>query len=217
MIGGILQLARFTESIDPTDDVSYILAHATRLIKVAAMAVISFGLTEGLSEILKSGKASEDDWSQAAIGFQDGTLMMAVIRVALLLDADDRSVSFQAINRRLKNARVQKLLLERLVSLHGETINAPTRHELIDRFQKTYAKIDWKVHGRLTHFRNLGVTHLTPNKLTKSVTFSEIRTLISIVCDLAEELQFLCQTPTAFRGDMLSEYKEMAIKALSNS
>jgi hypothetical protein len=58
------------------DDVEFILGHTERLVKVATMCVISFGLADGLNEALKMPPET-DDWQQAAAGFQDGTLMMA--------------------------------------------------------------------------------------------------------------------------------------------
>jgi hypothetical protein len=42
-----------------------------------------------------------DDWHQAVAGFHRDTLLMAALRLAILLDADDRVVSFQAVYHRL--------------------------------------------------------------------------------------------------------------------
>jgi hypothetical protein len=66
------------------DDVEFILGHAERLIKVATMCVVSFGLADGLNEPLKVAPHETDDWQQAALGFQDGTLMMAALRGAMI-------------------------------------------------------------------------------------------------------------------------------------
>jgi hypothetical protein len=82
---------------DPSDGAAFVLEHAERLVKVATMCVISFGLADGLNEALKASPNETDDWKQAAASFQDGTLMMAVLRVALLLDRDETKVSFQTI------------------------------------------------------------------------------------------------------------------------
>jgi hypothetical protein len=67
-----------------SDDANFILNHAERLVNVAMMCVISFGLADGLNEALKA--SVDEDWHQAATGFQDGTLMMAALRTSLLLD-----------------------------------------------------------------------------------------------------------------------------------
>ena len=57
------------------NDANFILSHAERLVKVAMMCVISFGLADGLNEGLKASPKETDDWQQAAAGFQDGTLI----------------------------------------------------------------------------------------------------------------------------------------------
>lgn len=199
-----------------TDDAEFILSHAERLVKVATMCIISFGLADGLNEALKSASDSTDDWQQAAAGFQDGTLMMAALRTALLLDRDNTKVSFQTIHRRLKSKVVQSGLKELLNEKHGPgDIFPPSRDELIADFLKIYSEINWKVHGRLTHFRNLGIAHLTIEKMTKSVTLDELRKLVSIISRLTAVVQQLCHTPTAFREWMLEDYREIAHKAMA--
>jgi len=49
-------------------------------------------------------------------------------------------------------------------------------------------------------------TPLTPEEMTKSVTFAELRTMIEIIGRLTANLQHLCQTQTAFRSDILDDY-----------
>jgi len=78
------------------------------------MCVVSFGLADGLNEALKVAPHETDDWQQADLGFQDGTLMMAALCAALLLDRDDTKVSFQTIHSRLKSKTVQSGLKESL-------------------------------------------------------------------------------------------------------
>jgi hypothetical protein len=78
------------------------------------MCVISFGLADGLNEAIKTNIQGTDDWHQAAAGFQDGTLMIAILRATLLLDSDDTKVSFQTIYRRLKSPSTQIALKCRL-------------------------------------------------------------------------------------------------------
>lgn len=197
------------------DDVEFILGHAERLVKVATMCVISFGLADGLNEALKSAPEGADDWQQAAAGFQDGTLMMAALRAALLLDRDDTKVSFQTIHSRLKSKTVQSGLKELLEKKHGfNELFPPSRDELIANFLEAYSEIDWEVHGRLTHFRNLGIAHLTVEKMSKSITFDELRKFVSIISRLTVAVQQLCHTPTAFREWMLEDYREIARKAM---
>ena len=200
------------------EDVEFILGHAERLVNVAMMCVISFGLADGLNEALKGDHPEETDdydWRQAAAGFQDGTLMMSALRAALLLDRDETKVSFQTIHSRLKSKVVQTLLKQSLSELHG--LDELFRDELIAGFLATYSEIDWKVHGRLTHFRNLGIAHLTIEKMTKSITFDELRKLVSIISRLTTTIQQLCHTPTAFQEWMLDDYREIARSAMKRN
>jgi hypothetical protein len=123
-------------------------------------------------------------------------------------------VSFQAIHRLLKDPAVVASLLQALEDRHGWDVLPPSRTELIEEFRQTYNEIDWKVHGRLVHFRNQGIAHLTPEEMRKSVTMAELRTLVEIVSRLAATLQHLCQTPTAFHADLLEEYRDHARRAM---
>jgi hypothetical protein len=53
--------------------------------------------------------------------------------------------------------------------------------------------------------------------MTKSVTIAEIRTLVGIVSRLTVTLQHLCQTETAFRIDILDEYRKLARETMRRS
>ena len=64
------------------------------------------------------------------------------------------------------------------------------------------------------HLRNRGIAHLAPEDMTKSITLDELRTMVEIVSRLTTNLQHLCQTQTAFRPDMLNEYRELARKTM---
>jgi hypothetical protein len=203
---------------DPSDDAAFILEHAERVVKVAAMCIISFGLADGLNEALKASPNETDDWKQAAAGFQDGTLMMAALRAVLLLDGDPAKVSFQTMYRRLKSTAVQQSLKATLADAHGpDDVFPPSRDELIADFLETYSEIDWKVHGRLTHLRNVGIAHLPVEKVTKSITLDELRTFVSIISRLTATIQQLCHTPTAFREWTLENYREIARKAMTKN
>ena len=141
--------------------------------------------------------------------------MMAALRVALLLDRDETKVSFQTINVRLKSKPVQAALKQTLGKKYGfDEPFPPSRDELIASFFDLYSEINWAVHSRLTHFRNMGIAHLTVERMTKSITFDELREFVSIISRLASVLQQLCHTPTAFRESMLEDYRDIARKTL---
>jgi hypothetical protein len=188
----------------------YILAHADRLITVAARCAFSFGSADGLNDLLLMQDDPHGDWRQpVAVLHRDG-LMMAALRVSILLDRDDQTLSFQAVNRLLKDPNVVAALLLALEGRRGTDVFQPSRAALIEEWHKIYSEIDWKVHGRLAHLRNRGIAHLAPEEMTKSVTMAEIRTLVGVVSRLTATLQHLCQTETAFRIDILDEYRKLA-------
>ena len=200
----------------PASDVAFILDHAERLVKVASMCVISLGLAEGLNDALRANRGNYDHgWYQATRGFKDGTLKRATELAYLLLDSDTKKVSFQTVHSRLKSVPVRVALKQALSKKYGEgNLFPPSRDELIETFLQAYRRINWKVHGRLVHFRNLGVAHLTTEKRTKSISIDELRRLVAIISELAEVLQQLCQTQTAFSAWMLEEYREYATRTV---
>jgi hypothetical protein len=141
---------------------------------------------------------------------------MAVIRAYSLLDKDHTKVSFQAVYRGLEVEEVQADLLRLLEERFGDDV-FENRSGLIEEFLRTYREINWDVHARLMHLRNLGVVHLTPAKVWKSLTFDELNTLIGILSRLAVTLPQLCQAQTAFHADALDEYRDLAKKAIRSA
>jgi hypothetical protein len=133
---------------------------------------------------------------------------MAALRIAVLLDADPKLLSFQSFYRRLTDTRVQTELLQLLETRIGPDVFSPPRPEKIDRFVRAYREIDWKAHGRLTNLRNQGIAHLTLDALKKSVTVEELRAMVQIIGRLAAEVQSLFQLDSAFRSDMDRETRD---------
>jgi hypothetical protein len=183
----------------------FILQNADRLVTVSTRCVWSFGAADGLNDTLTSPSDPDGDWRQPVSVLHRDALLMATLRVAMLLDADPNVVSFQSVYHDLKESDVEAVLLQELERQYGPDVFSPTRAELIDEYLRTYCEIDWNVHGRLTHFRNLGIAHLTLGRLNKSVTIAELRTMVGIVTRLAGILQHLVQTPTAFHDKMVEE------------
>jgi len=200
---------------DTGTQAAFILDNAERVITLATRCVFSFGSADGLNDLLLNPDDQAGDWRQPVAVLHRDALMMAALRTCILLDRDEQMVSFQAVHRRLKEPDVVASLLQALEERKGFDSLPPSRTELIEEFRQTYGEIDWKVHGRLTHFRNRGITHLTPEEMTTSVTMAELRTLIQIVSRLTATMQHLCQTQTAFRADLLAEYRDRAKRTIN--
>lgn len=159
---------------DPEVAADYVQTEAPRLIKVAGVTAISFGLWDGANRalILANQEDVHDDAWQTALGYHGPTISLTV-RLALLLDRDPTVVSFQHIYNCLKRPDVVDLLVyrachaselaEALDDRIADNVRASTR-----RFLETYTAIDWHdLHGRLQHFRNRGLVHLTPEQIVK--------------------------------------------------
>jgi hypothetical protein len=192
-------------------DAKFILTNADRLVTVTIRCVVSFGASDGLNDLLLAAKEDQhQDWREAVWCFERDGLLMAALRAAILLDPNARVLSFDGIYRRLERPEVRTALLQALENRHGPDDIPPTRAELIDDFRRAYSEIDFDAFRRLRQFRNRGIAHLPPEKMLKSVTLGELRALIAIISRLAVTLQHLCQVQSAFRSDMLGEYRELA-------
>jgi hypothetical protein len=206
-----------------SNDVDFVLAAAPRLAKLSGMVTVSFGLAEGANRALKTAAQNDptprertDDWQQAVLGYQDGALMMAVIRVALLLDSDPRCVSYQTVYHRLKRQEVQDAVIARVFGTEEsiEEILGQGPKTLITNFLSHYASIDWSIHGRLKHFRNLGVAHLSTQPLAQRITFDELKFMAGIVSKLGDELVALCRTEFASIEPMLEDWSDRGFSIL---
>lgn len=199
-------------------DVHFITQAAPRLVSIATLATVSFGLADGANEAMKQAfgdKRYPDHWVQAAIGFQDGTLMMAVVRVCIL-DSDPKTVSFQGVYRRLARPEVQRALIEQIYGeqeqFQSQFGSSPT--QMVEDFLSMYREIDWSVHSRLIHFRNFGVAHLLERKNWKSITYDEMRGLISLVGRLGDKLAELCRSAVPPIEPLFNDWREYGVQAL---
>ena len=136
------------------------------------------------------------------------------IETVSLLDRDPRLVSFQTLYNKLQSEVVVALLLKKLDEDEFSTSRtAELANDAVQLFLRTYRSIDWQdLHGRLVHFRNRGVAHLTPQKIEKRVTYAELKTL-----SLAEAIMGECMEPFAKGGVPLreEEIKEWSDRAFA--
>jgi hypothetical protein len=186
------------DRLEPEAAADYVQTEAPRLIRVAGATAISFALFDGANRalLLANQQDVHDDAWQTTLGYRGATVSLTVIRLALLLDRDPTVVSFQHIYCCLKRPDVVDLLVRRachaspLAEVLDDRIADDVRAS-IKRFLETYRAIDWDdLHGRLQHFRNRGLVHLTPEQIEKRVSYAEIRSLVHSVTVLAE-----CLTP----------------------
>jgi hypothetical protein len=194
-------------------DVEYILTNAPRLMTVAAATAISFALWDGVNRALLESD-NNTDRREIASGYRGDCAFTAVTRLALLLDRDPKLVSFQTLYTKLQTDAVVTSLLKRLDEDEFSTSSATERaNDAVQRFLRTYRAIDWQdLHGRLVHFRNRGVAHLTPQKIEKRVTYAELKTLSLAVAIMGE-----CMEPFAKGGVPLheEEIKEWSDRAFA--
>jgi hypothetical protein len=196
----------------------YVQTEAPRLIKVAGVTAISFGLFDGANRALSLAKEEDvhaDAW-QTALGYRGNTISLTVVRLALLLDRDPTVVSFQHIYGYLKRPDVVDLLVHR--ACHTSELAEALEDRIADdvractrRFVETYTAIDWHdLHGRLQHFRNRGLVHLTPEQIEKRVSYAEIRSLVQSVTVLAECLVPFHPDSVPVRLDEIDDWSDHA-------
>lgn len=163
---------------------------------VAAATAISFALWDGVNRALLESD-NNTDRREIASGYHGDCAFTAVTRLSLLLDRDPKLVSFQTLYIKLQTDAVVTSLLKRLDEDEFSTASAAERaNDAVQRFLKTYRAIDWRdLHGRLVHFRNRGVAHLTLQKIEKRVTYAELETLSLAVAVMGE-----CMEPFANGG-----------------
>jgi hypothetical protein len=193
-------------------DVEYILMNAPRLMNVAAATAISFALWDGVNRALLES-VSNTDRREIASGYRGDCAFTAVSRLFLLLDSNPKLVSFQTLYTKLQSEIVVDSLLERLDEDEFSAITgaAELANDAVQRFLRTYRSMDWQdLHGRLIHFRNRGVAHLTPQKIEKRVTYAELRTLSVTVAILGECMEPFVKGAVPLREDEIIEWSDRA-------
>jgi hypothetical protein len=136
-------------------------------------------------------------------------------RLALLLDADPRVVSFQSVYKCFQRTEVVNALTRRLCveSLFPARTQRNIRHS-VSRFLDTYRAIDWDdLHGRLMHFRNRGVAHLDPKEIESRITSDELRSLVHSVTILGECLEPFASNVVPVRQDEIEDWGDRAAAA----
>ena len=171
------------------DMARHVQAAAPRLANVTNLTVISFSFLEGTRTALNQVALSNGtDVREIADDYCFECESATVMRVALLLDRNDQAVSFQSVFRYLLYPNVVEALVRQLCDdpFQPATIEENVRHSVND-FLRIYSTINWELHGRVTHFRNLGLAHLGYG-LRKRITHDELRNLVQLVKDLAAAL-----------------------------
>jgi hypothetical protein len=178
--------AIMTATVNVEDMARRVQAAAPRLANVTNLTVISFSFLEGARKALDQVNPAVDH--EIADDYYFECASMTVMRVALLLDRDDQAVSFQSVHRYLCFPEVVEALVRQIGDdpLQPATFEENIRHS-VDEFRRIYGTISWELHGRVSHFRNHGLAHLSQD-LRKRITHDELRTLVQQVKDLAASL-----------------------------
>jgi hypothetical protein len=190
---------------------------APRLIKVAAITAISFALFDGANRVLGDDLENLDyDAREISAGYRDVAISMTVVRLVLLLDRDPHVISFQSVYRHLERSEVVDTLVRRgcskspLMEALSDRAEANIRNS-VQKFLTTYRAIDWRdLHGRLQHFRNRGLAHLTPEQIRRRVTYEEIGSLVRSVAMLAESLMPFHPDGVPVRADEIVDWSDRA-------
>jgi len=184
---------------------AYVRETAPRLTDVTNLTVISFCFLERAIRALEHAQAvGAGPREVIEATYQDGE-RIAVVRLSLLLDRDCRAISFQNVQKRLKMSEVVEALVAHVRDDPFQSEHAGDHvRQQIEQFLNVYQGIDWKLHSRLTHLRNLGVAHLSKGRLTKTISRSELGSVVGLVRRLAECLgPFTPQTPPVREDEVI--------------
>jgi hypothetical protein len=202
--------------VKPEAAATYVQKVAPRLVKVASMTAITYGLLDGANRALVDPRNIDDDARQTAYGYHDAATLITVVRLVLLLDSDERMVSFQRVYHHLKRPEVVNQLVHRacmrspLAEVLADRVEGEVRAS-VKRFLETYAAIDWDAYSRLQHFRNRGIAHLTLQEIKKRVTFAEIRQLVRSVTILGECLAEFDSDGVSVRVDEIDDWSKAGL------
>jgi hypothetical protein len=204
------------QSITPDIRAKSVLAAAPKLAKISGEAAISWGLLDGANRAILESSESAIVMREIANGYINNCALMLVIRLALLLDGAHNVVSFQSVYRNIESPKVTNALIRRVCAEDRSSFAFQRKIEQnirssVERFLDTYRTIDWDLHSRLKHFRNLGVAHLTLHDVEKYVKYGELHALTLLVRVLAECLEpFLLDGDIPVREDQIQEYSDQA-------
>jgi hypothetical protein len=157
-----------------------------RLIKVTNLTVISFGLAAGTDQVIREREIIRDDMGEVARGARLDNLLMTVLRLALLLDPNAKTMSYQGVRRCLERTEVISALTQ-LVQEAAEPFPLyPDVSKAVELFRTGFERINWERYKRLKRFRNQGVAHLDPEGVTTQVHCEDVRRLVYSVASLGE-------------------------------
>jgi hypothetical protein len=208
--------AELLYSDTPEIAADYVERAAPRLVKVAAVTAISFALYDGANGALLELKNADQNTREIASGYGVNAISMTAVRLTLLLDADPKVVSFQTVYRRLERPDVVDTLVRRArdKSPWAEALEDRVEEDIrasVASFLRIYRAIDWHdLHGRLQHFRNHGLAHLTPQQIQRRVTYAEITSLVRSVAALSECLTSFDPDGVPLRADEIADWSDRA-------
>ena len=194
------------------DAVAYVLSATPRLATVTNLTVISFSFLEGARKAFISAPNVTEDTREVADEYCIACEHMTAVRLHLLLDKDEKGVSFQTVYHRLKLPEVAEALAQHMGDdpFQPQHIEDDVRHS-INQFLCVYRAIDWRdLHGRLTHFRNQGIVHLSKRRPTKTITQDELRTLVGVVKALSESLAVFQSNEPPIQEDEITDRSNRA-------
>jgi hypothetical protein len=164
-----------------------VLSAAPRLANVTNLTVISFSFLEGARKAMINAPNLTEEVREVWSGYCIACEHMTVVRVHALLDRGEGMVTYQTVHRCLERPEVVDALVQRFCDdpVQSRHVEDDVRYST-NQFCRVYGTINWELHGRLTHFRNLGVAHLVRGRQVKTITQDELRDLVRLVKDLAE-------------------------------
>ena len=126
------------------DAVAYVLSATPRLATVTNLTVISFSFLEGARKAFISAPNVTEGTREVADEYCIACEHMTAVRLHLLLDKDEKGVSFQTVYHRLKLPEVAEALAQHMGDdpFQPQHIEDDVRHS-INQFLCVYRAVDW--------------------------------------------------------------------------
>lgn len=206
----------------PSDLVEQIHRMAPTLALVSLRLAWTHGIQRGANKALLESESENTSARDIVANFHREAMGMTAIRLCALLERGDKIVSYQTIYQRLKIPEVIELLVAhekaRAAPHNIEDMAEAAARKGFKSFSTAYKKIfesQTDLYGRLCHFRNRGLAHITEEKISKFIKYNEVHSIVQKVMIMANSMAtFAPIGDVLLHEDEVEEYEERSRRTM---
>lgn len=193
-----------------------------RLALISLRLAWTHGIQRGANRALLESNHDNGSARDIVANFHREAMGMTAIRLCALLQRGNKIVSYQAIYQRLKIPEVVELLVAhekaRAVPYNIEEMAEAAARKGIQDFSTAYKEIfesQTDLYGRLCHFRNRGLAHITEEQMSKFIKYSEVHAIVQNVMTMANSMATFAPTGDVLHHeDEVEEYEERTCRTM---